>query len=55
MAALLFAFNIMAVVSYPALWENGFYDHQLWGLMLLINLIWGAGFIFADQRLKKYF
>lgn len=55
MAAVLFAFNIMAVVSYPLLWEGGFYDHQLWGLMLLINLFWGAGRISVDQRLKKHF
>ncbi|WP_354624802.1 DoxX family protein [Psychromonas sp. MME2] len=41
MAAILFMFNIIAVISYPILWESGFYDHQLWGLMLLINVIWG--------------
>jgi len=55
MAAVLFAFNIMAVVSYPQLWEGGFYDHQLWGLMMLINLFWGAGVISIDQLLKKHF
>lgn len=54
MAALLFVFNIIAVISYPVLWEGGFYDHQLWGLMLLINIVWGAGVISIDQRLKKY-
>ncbi|PKH04116.1 hypothetical protein CXF72_02620 [Psychromonas sp. MB-3u-54] len=55
MAAILFVFNIMAVVSYPVLWEGGFYDHQLWGLMILINVVWGAGVISVDQPLKKHF
>lgn len=54
-AAILFIFNIMAVVSYPVLWEKGFYDHQLWGLMILINLIWGAGILSADHILAKRF
>jgi putative oxidoreductase len=55
MAASLFVFNIMAVVSYPVLWEGGFYDHQLWGLMILINVVWGAGLISIDHPLKKHF
>lgn len=55
MAAILFVFNIMAVVSYPVIWEGGFYDHQLWGLMILINVVWGAGAISLDQPLKKHF
>ena len=55
MAAFLFVFNIMAVVSYPVLWDGGFYDHKLWGLMLLINVVWGAGLISLDQPLKKHF
>jgi putative oxidoreductase len=55
MAAALFAFNIMAVISYPVLWDSGFYDHQLWGLMLLINVVWGAGLFSSDYLLKKYF
>jgi putative oxidoreductase len=29
MAIALFVFNITAVLSYPLLWERGFYDHQL--------------------------
>lgn len=48
-AALLFAFNIMAVVSYPALWAGGFYDHQLWGWMLLTLALWGPGPLTCDQ------
>ncbi len=54
-ALALFVFNIVAVISYPVLWEGGFYDHQLWGLMLLINVVWGAGYISFDQAIKKRF
>lgn len=49
MALALFLFNMMAVISYPLLWENGFYDHQLWGMMLLVNVFWGAGAISLDR------
>ncbi|OPX55354.1 putative oxidoreductase [Oceanospirillum multiglobuliferum] len=52
-ATVLFLFNIMAVISYPLLWEQGFYDHQLWGLMLLMTAIFGAGKLSADQLLKR--
>lgn len=53
MAAVLFVFNIMAVASYPLLWEKGFYDHQLWGLMILINIVWGAGSLSADKLIRN--
>ncbi|USD65253.1 DoxX family protein [Vibrio sp. SCSIO 43136] len=53
MALILFFFNIIAVVSYPVLWEQGFYDHQLWGLMILINVIWGAGPLSLDQLYRN--
>ncbi|MHC6528660.1 DoxX family protein [Vibrio proteolyticus] len=53
MATLLFAFNIVAVVSYPLLWEKGYYDHQLWGLMLLIVMLWGAGPLSLDRLLRQ--
>ncbi|MGC9402298.1 DoxX family protein [Vibrio genomosp. F10 str. 9ZC157] len=53
MAAVLFLFNIVAVVSYPLLWERGFYDHQLWGLMILIVVVWGAGPLSIDKWLKQ--
>ncbi|TKF24527.1 DoxX family protein [Vibrio genomosp. F6] len=52
MAAILFVFNIIAVVSYPVLWEQGFFDHQLWGLMILIVVVWGPGPLSADKYLK---
>ena len=53
MAVALFAVNVTAVVSYPILWEGGFFDHQLWGAMILMNIVWGAGAISADHLLKK--
>lgn len=53
MAAVLFVFNIMAVASYPLLWEKGFYDHQLWGLMILINIVWGAGSLSVDKLIRN--
>ena len=53
MALLLFIFNAMAVISYPLLWERGFDDHQLWGMMLLVNGFWGAGLFSIDHLLNK--
>ena len=53
MAAILFVFNITAVVSYPVLWEQGFYDHQLWGLMILIVVVWGPGPLSADKIIRN--
>ncbi|MYM61272.1 DoxX family membrane protein [Vibrio sp. OCN044] len=52
MGGILFVFNIIAVVSYPLLWEKGFYDHQLWGLMILIVVVWGPGPLSADKLIK---
>lgn len=52
MAFVLFLFNIIAVISYPLLWQGGFYDHQLWGLMLLINIVWGPGRFSIDHWLR---
>jgi len=53
MAAMLFMVNIVAVISYPVLWENGFYDHRFWGALILMNIMWGAGKISLDQLLTK--
>ena len=52
-AAVVFFFNMIAVVSYPVLWQQGFYDHQLWGLMMLIVVIWGPGPISLDKWLRS--
>ena len=53
MALALFSFNIVAVISYPAIWKNGFLDHQLWGLMILVVILYGAGRWSTDQFFKK--
>jgi len=58
-AGILFVFNIIAVISYPILIKDGFallslgaLDHQIWGLMLLTTIIFGAGKISSDYLLK---
>ena len=54
-ALMLFVFNIIAVVSYPALWETGYQDHVYWGLMLLVPLFYGAGRVSADHLVARLF
>lgn len=49
----LFIFNIIAVISYPTLNPNGVYQHQLWGLMLLIPMFFGPGKISIDHLIRK--
>lgn len=62
-AAILFVYNIVAVVSYPALWPNGlwqgfisgdFNDHKAWGLMLLALVALGAGRWSLDALLGRW-
>ena len=45
----LFVFNIVAVISYPAIWESRFLDHPLWGLMMLVVVFYGPGHWSAGQ------
>ena len=52
-AVSLFVFNIIAVISYPTLNPNGVYQHQLWGLMLLIPMFFGPGKLSIDHLLRK--
>ncbi len=54
-AAVLFLFNIIAVISYPAIWDGGFYDHQLWGFMLLMVALLGPGKLSVDHLLGRKF
>ncbi|WP_443629570.1 DoxX family protein [Candidatus Njordibacter sp. Uisw_056] len=56
MALALFSFNIVAVISYPTIWNTGYFDHQLWGLMMLVVVMYGAGRWSTDQlfRQQKY-
>ena len=55
-AAVLFVFNIVAVISYPDLGEVGLKDHQTWGLLLLVALLHGPGRLSLDHLLeRRYF
>ena len=54
-AAVLFLFNIVAVISYPDLNEIGLKDHQYWGLLLLVLLLHGPGKLSIDHFLRRKF
>lgn len=54
-AFVLFMFNIMAVISYPDLNPAGIRDHQVWGIMLLVPLLYGPGKISIDHFINKKF
>ncbi|HLQ25406.1 MAG TPA: DoxX family protein [Acidiferrobacterales bacterium] len=48
-AAVLFVFNIIAVISYPDLSEVGLKDHIYWGILLLVPLLHGPGKLSIDH------
>ncbi len=52
-AAALFAFNIVAVISYPDLNEIGVMQHQYWGVLLLIPLLYGPGKLSIDHFIQR--
>jgi len=52
-AAALFAFNIIAVISYPDLNEIGVKDHLYWGILLLVPLLYGPGKLSVDCWLRR--
>ena len=52
-AAVLFVFNIVAVISYPDLGEVGLKDHQTWGLLLLVTLLHGPGKWSLDHQIGR--
>lgn len=63
-AGMLFVYNIIAVISYPALWPDGFWhgligsafaDHKVWGLMLLVTFLHGPGKLSVDHLLTWMF
>ena len=54
-AAVLFVFNIVAVISYPDLGEVGMKDHMTWGLLLLITLLHGPGRLSLDRIIGRRF
>lgn len=53
-AGFLFVYNIIAVVSYPALWSTGFTDHKVWGLMLLVTALHGPGALSVDAAVRRW-
>ena len=54
-AAVLFVFNIIAVISYPDLGDVGLKDHQMWGLLLLVTLLHGPGRLSLDHLIARRF
>ena len=52
-AGVLFVYNIMAVISYPALNEVGLKDHTYWGILLLVSLLHGPGRISIDYLIRR--
>ena len=54
-AGVLFIFNIIAVISYPDLGAAGIEQHKVWGIMLLVCLLHGAGKLSVDYWLKNRF
>lgn len=62
-AIILFVHNIIAVISYPALWPHGlwadfwsggFIDHKIWGMMLLALAVYGPGLLSVDGLLQRW-
>ena len=54
-AAVLFVFNVIAVISYPDLGDIGLKDHYFWGLLLLVPLLHGPGKIAIDHFIRRRF
>ncbi len=52
-ALALFAFNIVAVVSYPDLSDAGFKDHLLWGALMLVTFVYGPGRLALDALIAR--
>jgi len=52
-AAVLFLFNIVAVISYPELEAAGREQHYLWGILLLVTLAHGPGALSLDRLLSR--
>jgi putative oxidoreductase len=52
-AAALFVFNVVAVISYPDLNEVGVMQHQYWGVLLLVPLLYGPGKLSIDWLMRR--
>ncbi len=54
-AAVLFVFNIIAVISYPGLEEFGILQHALYGTLLLTVILHGPGKISVDHFIRRHY
>jgi putative oxidoreductase len=52
-ALALFAFNAVAVISYPDLSDAGLKDHVLWGALMLVLFFHGPGRVSLDALLGR--
>jgi uncharacterized membrane protein YphA (DoxX/SURF4 family) len=52
-ALALFAFNIVAVLSYPDLSDVGLNDHILWGTLMLVLAVYGPGKLSVDGLVSR--
>jgi len=52
-ALALFAFNFVAVISYPDLSDAGLKDHILWGTLMLVLAVYGPGKLSVDRLLSR--
>ncbi|MCC6193198.1 MAG: DoxX family membrane protein [Burkholderiales bacterium] len=52
-ALALFAFNAVAVISYPDLSDAGLKDHVLWGALMLVLAVYGPGRFSLDRFLSR--
>ena len=62
-AAFMFVYNLICVISFPDLWPDGFWtglfgsafkDHKIWGLMLLVTLVYSPGKLSLDYLIVKF-
>lgn len=52
-ACLLFIYNLIGMLAYPAISSTWYQWHIVWGLLLLVPMCHGAGLLSLDQVLKQ--
>jgi len=53
-AAVLFVFNVVAVLAYPELEGPGLQQHYVWGILLAVTLLHGPGALSLDRLLSRF-